>query len=91
MDNKKAAALKYDMKSYNAPKMVARGEKFMAEKIIDIAKKNNIPIKEDKDMIEILSKLEINQEIPPELYKAVAEIFRFIYNISREENDATKN
>lgn len=90
MDHKKAAALKYDMQNDNAPKVVGKGERYTAQKIIEVAKQNNIPIKEDKDMIELLSKIEINQEIPTELYKVVAELFSFIYKLSKEENE-TKN
>lgn len=84
MIEKKAAALKYDSTKNNAPNLVAKGDRYIAEQIIDVAQKNNIPIKEDKDMIEILSKIEINQEIPNELYKAVAEVFSFVYKVSKE-------
>lgn len=85
--NKKANALKYNRDLDNAPKVVAQGERYMAEEIIRIAKKNNIPIKKDEDMVELLSQIEVNQEIPPNMYKAVAEIFSFIYKISRDNNE----
>jgi flagellar biosynthesis protein len=91
MDNKKATALHYDMDKNNAPKLVAKGEKYLAQKIIDVAKKHNIPIKEDKDMVELLSKLEINQEIPPNMYKAIAEIFSFVYKLSKEDLNEKTN
>ncbi|QOG11314.1 EscU/YscU/HrcU family type III secretion system export apparatus switch protein [Arcobacter sp. FWKO B] len=81
---KKAAALGYEMGVDNAPKLLAKGKLEVASKIIEIAMANNIPIKKDPDMVELLSQLELNQEIPNELYKAVAEIFSFIYDISKK-------
>lgn len=76
----KAAALKYDATKDAAPKVIAKGRGTIAEKIIDIAYKNNIPIQSDPGLVEILSKLEIDEVIPVELYKAVAEILAFIYS-----------
>ena len=84
----KAAALQYDHLTENAPKVVAKGQGAVAKNIIKIAKDNNLPIKKDEDLIELLSKLDIDKEIPTEMYKAVAEIFSFIYGITnkKEEN-----
>ena len=81
MNNKvdKAAALKYNRGDASAPKMVAKGRGKVAEKIVEIARAHNIPIKEDEDLVEFLSTLELYQEIPQELYKAVAEILAFLY------------
>ena len=78
----KAVALKYEKFKDNAPIVVAKGGGKVAEKIIEIARQNNIPIKEDPDLIELLYKLDIYDEIPEELYKVVAEIFSYIYKIS---------
>lgn len=89
--NKKASALKYNLKEDEAPKVVAQGERYMAKEIIRIAQKNNIPIKKDEDMVELLSQIEINQEIPPNMYKAVAEVFSFIYQISNDKRDDELN
>jgi flagellar biosynthesis protein len=75
----KAAALKYNRGDASAPKMVAKGRGKVAEKIVEIAKAHNIPTKEDKDLVEFLFTLDLYQEIPQELYKAVAEIISFIY------------
>lgn len=75
----KAAALKYDATKDSAPKVTAKGEGQTAQKIIDLAKENNISIKEDKDLIELLSKVELDHEVPQEMYKAIAEVFSFIY------------
>jgi len=75
---KKAAALKYEIGKDNAPKVIAKGKGIIAEKIIEIAKKENIPIYEDPDTVEILSSLDIGQEIPPELYEVIAEILAYV-------------
>ncbi|MBE3021580.1 EscU/YscU/HrcU family type III secretion system export apparatus switch protein [Campylobacter sp. 7477a] len=82
---KRAVALGYNRKKDNAPKVLASGSDYMADKIISVAKKHEIPIKEDPDLIEILSKVEVNQEIPPKLYKAVAEIFGFLYKVTNNK------
>lgn len=81
---KKAVALGYNKKNNNAPKILASGKGENATKIIEIAKMHKIPIKEDIDLVEILSKIDINQEIPPNLYKAVAEIFNFLYKTTKQ-------
>ena len=85
MKQKKAVALQYDKKANNAPKVTAKGKGEVADNIIKIAKKHNIPIQEDKDLVEMLSKIELNKEIPPNLYKAVAEVFSFIYKHSKSK------
>lgn len=78
--NKKAAALKYNSSADNAPKILAAGKGFIAEKILEIAKEKNITIYKDPVLVEALVKLEIGQEIPAELYRAVAEVLAFIYS-----------
>jgi len=83
----KAAALKYDHLSQNAPIIVAKGQGDVAKNIIQIAKDNDLPIKKDEDLIELLSKLDIDKEIPTEMYKAVAEIFSFIYGITNKKEE----
>lgn len=81
---KKAAALKYSQGEEGAPKVVAKGSGALAAKIIETAKQHNIPIREDKTLIDILSSLDLYKEIPPELYKAVAEILAFIYRLNKQ-------
>lgn len=80
----KAAALSYKQGKDSAPKVVAKGSGAMAEKILEIARKHNIPLKEDPQLVEVLSALDLNQEIPPELYKAVAEILAFVYRMTKK-------
>ncbi len=88
--HKKAAALKYEHGEDTAPRLVAKGRGELAEKIIEIAKANGVPVREDKQLVELLSSLELYQEIPQELYKAVAEILAFIYALNRKVSDSGK-
>ena len=83
----KAIALKYDIEKDNAPKITAKGKGETASNIIKIAKEHDIPIKEDADLIELLSQIDIDKEIPGSMYKAVAEIFSFIYDLSNNKKD----
>ncbi len=78
----KAVALKYDQKKDHAPKVIAKGRGEIAEKIIEIAKAHNLPLYEDKNLVQILEALELETEIPPELYRAVAEVLAFIYRLN---------
>lgn len=82
---KKAAALKYRPEQDNAPKVTAKGTGLIAEKIIDIARKHGIPVKDDPDLVEVLSRLDLDEEIPPELYVIVAELLAFIYSLNRKK------
>ena len=79
----KAVALQYDNDKNNAPKVIAKGEGRTAQKIIQIAKENGVRLKKDEDLVELLSKVELDAEVPPEMYKAVAEIFSFLYKITK--------
>lgn len=81
---KQAIALKYQADEDIAPKVVGKGKGFVAEEMINRAKEHNVPIQEDASLVELLSELQINEAIPPELYEVVAEVFAFIYRIDRE-------
>ena len=78
----KAVALKYDANVNSAPIVKSKGLGKVAEKIIQIAKENDIPIKEDPNLVELLIQIDLEAEIPPELYKVVAEILAFVYRIN---------
>jgi len=82
---KQAIALRYDHEKENAPKVVAKGKGITAQKIIEIAHEHDLPIREDADLIELLSKVEIDHEIPENLYIAVAEVFKFIYSVTNKK------
>lgn len=76
---KKAIALRYDREQDDAPKVIAKGEGLLADKLRELAKQYDIPIHEDADLMEILSKLNLYEEIPPATYFVVAEVLAFIY------------
>ncbi|NPA59844.1 MAG: type III secretion system protein [Epsilonproteobacteria bacterium] len=80
---KKAAALRYDASKESAPRLLAKGNGKSAQNIIKLAKLHDIPIKKDEDLIELLSKVELDKEVPEAMYKAVAEVFSFIYKMSK--------
>jgi flagellar biosynthesis protein len=83
-----AAAIKYDNRKDAAPKVIAKGMGAIAEKIIELARDHQVPIKSDPVLVQILSKLEIDEQIPIELYKAVAEILSFVYSANNRYRDA---
>jgi flagellar biosynthesis protein len=74
-----AVALHYDR---GAPRVVAKGKGTLGEKIIEVAKANNIPIEENEVLAGALSNVELGEEIPAELYKAVAEVLVFVLRLS---------
>jgi len=84
-DIKKAVALNYDIEVDKAPKVIAKGKGELARNIIKIAEENEVPIKKDEDLIELLSAIDIDKEIPDSMYKAVSEIFSFIYDLTTLE------
>ncbi|HTG71609.1 MAG TPA: EscU/YscU/HrcU family type III secretion system export apparatus switch protein [Candidatus Udaeobacter sp.] len=84
---RKAVALKYEPGERAAPVMVAKGKGHLADLILERAKENGIPVQEDSSLVEVLSKLDIDQEIPPELYTLVAEILSFVYRSDRKARD----
>jgi flagellar biosynthesis protein len=75
-----AVALHYDRTG--APRVVAKGKGTLGEKIIEVAKANNIPIEENEVLAGALSNVELGEEIPAELYKAVAEVLVFVLRLS---------
>lgn len=79
----RAVALRYRAGEDHAPKVVAKGQGYVADKIIELAKRNQVPIRQDKDLVQVLSLLDLNEEIPPNVYKAVAEILAFIYRLNQ--------
>lgn len=74
-----AVALGYDMEKNAAPKVLAKGQGHVAEKIIQIALDEGIEIHQDADLVQILKAVDIDSEIPVEAFSAVAEIISYIY------------
>jgi len=81
---KKAVALKYERSKDRAPRVTAKGARKIAERIIELAREKGIPITEDPDLVGALMKLDLQEQIPEELYKVVAEILAFAYRLNRK-------
>jgi FlhB-like protein len=82
--SKYAAALKYDRQKDAAPKVVAKGRDYLANKILEIARQFKVPVYEDAKLVKFLYKLDIDQEIPPEVYEVVARILAFVYSLDKK-------
>ena len=80
-ETQKAVALGYDPEKDSAPRVVASGKGALAKSIIEIAKQNDVPIYEDESLVAVLSAVDLEAEIPPELYAVIAEVFAYIYRI----------
>lgn len=80
---RKAVALKYEAERDLAPKVIAKGRGHVAEHILETAQKNSVPVYQDKTLVNMLMALEIDREIPPELYKAIAEVMAYVYKIDK--------
>lgn len=86
---KQAIALEYDP-SDDAPKVIASGRGLLAERIIEKAKESDVPIHRDDKLADTLSRLEIGEMIPPELYEVVAEILIFVDSMDKLKNKVRK-
>lgn len=78
----RAVALRYEAEKDSAPKVVAKGAGLLAEKIIALAQRNGVHIHEDPDLVAVLSKLDVEMQIPEDLYRAVAEVLAFVYKVN---------
>lgn len=85
-----AAALGYDTEADDAPRLLAKGQGELADRIIALAKQHDIPIREDRDLVAVLAKLDLDREIPPELYRVVAELLAFVYKANNRWKDENK-
>ncbi len=83
---KEAVALRYVPDRDQAPRVTAKGSGIVAQKIIELAEKHGIPIKEDPALVEVLAQLDFYQEIPPGVYVVVAEILAFVYSMSQRQS-----
>ncbi len=86
--NKKAVALRYDENKNAAPVIVASGLGYVAEKIVEIANDNGVPVFEDNSLATVLTQLDLGTEIPEELYQAIVDIYAyFLHFASREQEN----
>lgn len=81
---KRAVALEYIPESDSAPRVVATGQGIIADNIIKLAEEYNIPLQEDPVLVDALRQLQLGEEIPPELYRVVAEILAFFMDLDRK-------
>jgi flagellar biosynthesis protein len=87
---KRAVALKYDQNRAGAPVVVASGHGAVAENILAKAREAGVEIVADPDLSELLARIPLGREIPPELYQAVAEILAFVYRVNKSRLKAGK-
>jgi flagellar biosynthesis protein len=85
-----AIALKYDQNKDSAPRVVAKGMRLKAEKIREIAKQYNIPVMKNLPLANALYRVDVGQEVPEELYDAVAEVLNFVYALQQEQQAGGK-
>ena len=86
-DIARAVALVYNEKEASAPQVVATGKGHIAERIIATAREAGVHIKEDRDLVEVLAKIPLGNEIPVELYQTVAEVLAFVYQVNKKFKD----
>lgn len=84
MDNKKAVALKYEMHKDSAPKVVASGKGVIAENIIAKAHEFDVPLFQNRELVDSLVNLKIETQIPPMLYEAVVEVFAWLMKTEKK-------
>ena len=83
LKDKQAVALKYDVSQDTAPRVIAKGKGHVAEHILEAAQKSSIPVYQNKTLVNMLMALDIDREIPPELYKAIAEVMAYVYKMDK--------
>lgn len=81
-----AVALRYNQQEDTAPKVIATGHGVVAQKIAETAREHGIPIQENPEVAELLSCLEIGQEVPPELYGVIAEVLAFVFALDQKRS-----
>jgi flagellar biosynthesis protein len=84
---RKAVALRYDREKEHAPRVVATGKGLVAERIIEIARAQGVVLREDKELVDLLSHIELYDVIPVELYQVIAEVLAFVYRLNKGLHD----
>lgn len=86
--NKKAVALRYDENRDVAPVIVASGLGYMAEKIVEVANENGVPVYEDNSLATVLTQLDLGTAIPEELYQAIVDIYTYFLKYTPKHSSA---
>ncbi len=81
-DRQLAVALRYLRGRNHAPQVVAKGRGSVGDRILDLAKAHGVPVHRDTDLAEVLIRLDLGDWVPPELYKAVAEVLAYLYRMN---------
>lgn len=79
-----AVALRYDRERDGAPELVAKGRGDVAERILAFAREHDVPVREDADLVQLLAICDVGDEIPADLYAAVAELLTYLYRLNDE-------
>lgn len=83
----RAAALKYARGEDDAPRLVAKGQGSVAEQILELARVHGVPVHQDPALVDVLSRLDVDEQVPPELHLVVAELLAFIYRLEAEARE----
>jgi flagellar biosynthesis protein len=86
---RRAAALQYEPDRDRAPRLVASGDGHLADRILALAHEHGVPVHEDRVLVDLLARLDVGTQIPPELYRVVAEIVAFVYRLRPPATDIT--
>lgn len=81
-DEPLVVALRWDPEVNTAPDVVGKGRGAVAERILELARAEGVPVREDADLLELLAGLDLGEEIPPELYEVVAELLTFLHRVN---------
>jgi flagellar biosynthesis protein len=81
-DQQAAIALRYDAEQDHAPRVLAKGRGEVAERILAIAAEHGIPLHEDRDLLRLLMVLDLDIEVPPHMYRALAEVLAHVYRVN---------
>ena len=84
-----AVAIRYDRDRENAPRVVAKGKGFVAEQLLAIARRHAVPVYQNQTVTQLLMAVELDREIPPEMYAVVAEILAYVYRIDKRDKSKT--
>ena len=82
-----AVALRFDKEREDAPRVVAKGRGFVAQQLLAIAKRNAVPVYQNQTVTQLLMAVELDREIPPDLYQAVANVLAFVYRMDGRAAD----
>ena len=86
-----AVALGYEADRDASPRVLAKGQGLVAKRIMELARENNIPVREDSDLVQTLAQLDLGEFIPSELYPAVAEVLAYIYRENQRRGAMMKS